>query len=82
MELVQHKTQDLWPQRFTLRKVFYEVESDKPASKDPEDEEITIASSEDFLNMTAKIASENAESLRVSKDMGYPYYTIRTLIKL
>lgn len=82
MELNTYKSESsVYPQVVQIKKVKKNIDTGQEVG-DPSFEDITLASSNDYLNLVSKISEENRDSLRVAKELGFEDYTERMLVKL
>lgn len=82
MELNTYKSESsVYPQVVQIKKVKKNIDTGQEVG-DPSFEDITLASSNDYLNLVSKISEENRDSLKVAKELGFEDYTERMLVKL
>lgn len=82
MELNTYKSESsVYPQVVQIEKVRKNINTGQKVG-DPSYEDVTLATSNDYLNLVSKISEENRDSLRVAKELGFEDYTERRLVKL
>jgi len=81
MELNTYKSQDsVYPQEIQIKKMKKRVDTGQEIEVSYEN--VTLATPNDYLNLVAKVSEENRDSLRVTEELGFEYYTERILVKL
>lgn len=82
MELNTYKSESsVYPQVVQIKKVKKNIDTGQEVG-DASYEDVTLATSNDYLNLVSKISEENRDSLRVAKELGFEDYTERMLVKL
>lgn len=81
MELNTYKSQDsVYPQEIQIKKMKKRVDTGQEIEVSYEN--VTLATPNDYFNLVAKVSEENRDSLRVTEELGFEYYTERILVKL
>ena len=81
MELNTYKSQDsVYPQEIQIKKMKKRVDTGQEIEASYEN--VTLATPNDYFNLVAKVSEENRDSLRVTEELGFEYYTERILVKL
>lgn len=82
MELNTYKSESsVYPQVVQIEKVRKNINTGQKVG-DPSYEDVTLATSNDYLNLVSKISEENRDSLRISEELGFEDYIERRLVKL